>query len=473
MKKIFYTIKTNDLVKQDLKKFSLIKNILSPIVALPDIHLKRGEMSPTGSVSMLKNSIAPCFTHLSVGSGLSAWIIKDINYDENRLDETFKKLRKEIPGRSLKRPSYLPSIINNKFIKDSLKYGAKVLVSKKMLKKQDLLKIENNGNFYKNHNYFSKPEMTLPKGLLKSCINEFGSMGTGNTFIELHKIKEVFCRKTIMKWNINTNDFLLLVHSGSSAAYLNLYYTPRWGVRGKKFLQFEKQKWDFHRNHIKDKNSILNKLNYFPGADKYFTINYPSYDAKLYLSAINSLTNLSMVNRLWLGIYFNQVLKKKFKSKITTNLLWDSCHDSIQKIKTKGTTSYFCHRHGASLAINKKKLKRNNYFKETGLPIILPTAMGLESYLLKSEKGVEKTYQSTCHGAGRSIDRPEARKKFTNKNTVNFLKKKGCKLFYKKSILSGEHPLSFKTTLSVLNSGKKHDLFSKVLKTKPLYILKS
>ena len=56
-----------------------------------------------------------------------------------------------------------------------------------------------------------------------------------------------------MKWNINTNDFLLLVHSGSSAAYLNLYYTPRWGVRGKKFLQFEKQKWDFHRNHIKDK----------------------------------------------------------------------------------------------------------------------------------------------------------------------------------------------------------------------------
>ena len=65
------------------------------------------------------------------------------------------------------------------------------------------------------------------------------------------------------------------------------------------------------------------------------------------------------------------------------------------------------------------------------MPIILPTAMGLESYILKSEKGVEKTFQSTCHGTGRSIDRPEARKKFTNKNTVNYLKKRDAKFFIK------------------------------------------
>ena len=67
----------------------------------------------------------------------------------------------------------------------------------------------------------------------------------------------------------------------------------------------------------------------------------------------------------------------------------------------------------------------------------------------------------------------EVRKKFTNKDTVNYLKEKGCKLFYKKSILSGEHPESFKATSAVLKSGKKHNLFSKVLKTKQLYILKS
>ena len=473
MKKIFYTIKTNNLVKQDLKKFSLIRNSLNPIVALPDIHFKRGEMSPTGSVLLSENAIIPCFTHLSVGSGLSAWVIKNLKIEKKKLSQVFKKISDEVPGRSSKRPSYLPGIINDKFIKDSLMEGANILVKKKMLNKHDLQKLENNGNFYKNHNYFSRPEKTLPKELLQSCINEFGCMGTGNTFIELHKIKEVFCKNTLKKWNIDQKDSLLLIHSGSSAAYLNLYFTPRWGVRGKKFIQFEKQKWDYHRNHLKDKESILNKLNYFPGANKYFSIKYPSYDAKLYLSAINSLTNLSMVNRLWLGIYFNQILKNKFKSKITSSLLWDSCHDSIQKINKTNKKNFFCHRHGASIAINKDKLKKNSYFKKTGLPIILPTAMGLESYILKSEKGVEKTFQSTCHGTGRSVDRPEARKKFTNKDTVNYLKKKGCKLFYKKSILSGEHPESFKATNTVLKSGKKHNLFSKVLKTKPLYILKS
>ena len=112
---------------------------------------------------------------------------------------------------------------------------------------------------------------------------------------------------------------------------LELYFTPRWGVRGKNFLDFEKKKWDYHKSHIKDKESILNKSNYFLGANKYFSIKYPSYDPKLYLSAINSLTNLSLVNRLWLGIYCIKILKNT-KSKIIDNLLWDSCHDSIQRL---------------------------------------------------------------------------------------------------------------------------------------------
>ena len=124
---------------------------------------------------------------------------------------------------------------------------------KKLLKEKNLLNIENSGNFYKNHNYFLEPEKILPKELLQNCINEFGCLGTGNTFIELHKIKEVFCKNTLKKWNISSNDLLLLVHSGSSAAYLNLYFTPRWGVRGKNFLDFEKKKWDYHKSHIKDK----------------------------------------------------------------------------------------------------------------------------------------------------------------------------------------------------------------------------
>ena len=181
-------------------------------------------MSPTGSVLFLENAISPCFTHLSVGSGLSAWVIKNFTHDEKILDKVFKKLSKEIPGRSSKRPNYLPNIINDKFIKNSLTQGAKVLVKKKLLKEKNLLNIENSGNFYKNHNYFLEPEKILPKELLQNCINEFGCLGTGNTFIELHKIKEVFCKNTLKKWNISSNDLLLLVHSGSSAAYLNLYF---------------------------------------------------------------------------------------------------------------------------------------------------------------------------------------------------------------------------------------------------------
>ena len=54
------------------------------------MHYKRGEMSPTGSVLLTENEIVPCFTHLNVGSGISAWIIKTESINKKQIEKLFR-----------------------------------------------------------------------------------------------------------------------------------------------------------------------------------------------------------------------------------------------------------------------------------------------------------------------------------------------------------------------------------------------
>ena len=126
-------------------------------------------MSPTGSVLLTENEIVPCFTHLNVGSGISAWIIKTESINKKQIEKLFKNLSKNIPDRAKKRLDYLPKSINLNFFKECIFNGANLL--KKILKNSDLKKIEDNGNFYN----FKKIEIEkfLPAELFQNCIKEF------------------------------------------------------------------------------------------------------------------------------------------------------------------------------------------------------------------------------------------------------------------------------------------------------------
>ena len=94
-------IKIENKIIKDLKNFQKIDKA-NRISVLPDIHLKKGEMSPTGCV-LVSNKITPSFTHLSVGSGISLWSIEvDNNFNIKKFDSLFKFLTKKIPGTNSK-----------------------------------------------------------------------------------------------------------------------------------------------------------------------------------------------------------------------------------------------------------------------------------------------------------------------------------------------------------------------------------
>ena len=72
--------------------------------------------------------------------------------------------------------------------------------------------MEMNGNFNKLNNKQFSVQNALPNYILKKCYQNFGCLGTGNTFIELHKISKSYEKKIqINSISLFIQDYLSLI----------------------------------------------------------------------------------------------------------------------------------------------------------------------------------------------------------------------------------------------------------------------
>jgi len=454
--------KIDNKIKKDLNNFQKI-NKKNKICVMPDIHKKKGEMSPTGCV-LISDNIVPSFTHLCVGSGISGWEIEvEKNFDIKKFDKLFKFLQKKIPGRNSKNLKI--HNFKKKELVQNFKIGALSLVKQKILKREYLKNIESNGNFLNFKNYL-KFEDAVPNYLKNICYKNFGTLGTGNTFIELHEIKkEYFPTKN------NKKKLFIFIHSGISDAYLTMFFSPRWGLHGEKFLPFEKEKWNYFSNHLVNKDSIITKKKFFPNSSKYFDLDPNSYDGRLFMSAMAYLCNMSICNRLYIGSIVEKYINENLKvNKI--NLIWDSIHDSI-KYENINNSKKIIHRHGAAPIYGEnhinKFLNKNKNYKN----FIIPSFPGGETLVGISKRNFNNYFNSICHGTGRKLDRPVARKKFSHNQTQKLIESKIHKFYFKMENLAGENPKSFRNINDIIKILDKKKLIEKKYLTKPVYILKS
>ena len=450
----FFTTKKaiSNIITKDIKNFLKLDK-RNQVSIFPDIHLKRGEMSPTGSV-FLSKKIIPSYTHLSIGSGISTWSFEtEKSFDVKKFEKLFKYIQKKIPGLNTEKKKITK--YNKEDIIKFCQLGARYFFKKGLIKKNLLSKIEMNGNFNITNNRQFSVYNALPDYILNKCYQNFGCLGTGNTFIELHKISENYNYKK------KANKYYLFIHSGLPESYLTKFYSPRWGLHGSNFLPFERGKWNFFSRHLNNKESIGTKKNFFPYNSKYFSLDSNKYDGKLFLSGMNYLCNISTANRINHGLVIKNYLKKKFNIN-NFELVLDNIHDSIKKEKLNGE-NFFFHRHGVSPVYQNKN---KNLF-------VIPSKPGGEIFLGRITKVKKSYHNSICHGTGRKLDRPKSVKKFTNKSSINKITKGKVKLYYKMKKISGEHPDSFNDLDEVLNLLEKKIKIKKLLKTKPIYILKS
>jgi tRNA-splicing ligase RtcB len=201
-----------------------------------------------------------------------------------------------------------------------------------------------------------------------------------------------------------------------------------------------------------------------------------SKEGSEYLGAMAAAANFAFANRQIITHGVRSVFGKIF-GRNEIRLVYDVAHN-IAKEETHSVNGkqkkVMVHRKGATRAFPKHSAGLPAAYAEVGQPVLIPGSMGTSSYVLVgTEKAMEETFGSSCHGAGRAKSRHAAKKDMTAEELVQRLNAKGIKVRgASKSGLTEENPDAYKDVSAVVEVVQNAGIAHKVAKLLPMGVIK-
>jgi tRNA-splicing ligase RtcB len=287
--------------------------------------------------------------------------------------------------------------------------------------------------------------------------NQLGTVGSGNHFVEVGYVAEVFDGKIAQQLGLWKDQVTVFVHTGSRGL-----------------------------GHQVCDDSIRLMMN----AARKYQIELPdlqlccapvsSPEGERYLRAMAGAANFAFANRQmishWVRETFQQVFQKG-SGELKLSLIYDVCHN-IAKIEThtiNGQAKKVCvHRKGATRAFPPGHPEIPQAYRSIGQPVLIPGDMGRYSYVLVgTQKAMEETFGSTCHGAGRVMSRHQAIKAAKGRAIARELEDKGIVVKGASlGTLVEEIPDAYKDVDDVVNVVHRAGISKKVVKLVPMGVIK-
>ncbi len=283
--------------------------------------------------------------------------------------------------------------------------------------------------------------------------DQAGSLGAGNHFIEVDLVAEVNDESTAHVMGIYQGNIALQIHSGSRGFGHQICtdYVQQFQATARKY-------------HIElpDRELVCAPLQ--------------SPEGRQYLAAMRCAANYAFCNRQLLAFSARNVFEDFFPGQHLLNV-YDLAHN-IGKIETHqvgGKSIKVCvHRKGATRAFGPQQPDLPPQFQKTGQPVLVPGSMGTESWVLAgTQTGMEKSFGSCSHGAGRVLSRTQAKKQIRGDQLRAQLLADG--IFIQTGSLSGlaeEAPQAYKDINEVIACIEGAGLGRRVARLTPLAVIK-
>jgi tRNA-splicing ligase RtcB len=132
------------------------------------------------------------------------------------------------------------------------------------------------------------------------------------------------------------------------------------------------------------------------------------------------------------------------------------------------------HRKGATRAFPAGSEDIPDAYREVGQPVFIPGSMGTSSYVLAGEPGsMERSFGTTCHGAGRRLSRTAARKQVAGAELKRELEARGIVVRCPSAKgLAEEAPLAYKDVDRVVRVVERAGLARRVARLVPIGVVK-
>lgn len=338
-----------------------------------------------------------------------------------------------------------PMPLSNKELKEILKEGAQWLVNKGYGKKEDYIYTEDNGRLDG-----AKPENVSQRAIGRG-MNQLGTLGAGNHFVEVQEIIEVYDKDTADVFDLYKGQIVIMIHCGSRGLGHQ--------TASDYILECEKK---YGIDKLPDRELVNAPIG--------------SELGRKYLSAMAAAANFAFANKQLITYNIRKALKNIY-SDFEADVVYDICHNiaKFEKHKINGKEmDMLIVRKGATRSFGKERKEIPLKYRKIGCPIFIPGSMGTSSYVLVgTSKAEEVSLASTAHGAGRVLSRTAAKRDLKIKDVKKNLKERGIiiKAGSEKGILE-EAPEAYKDVDEVVRVSHEVGIGNLVAKMKPLIVIK-
>jgi len=270
---------------------------------------------------------------------------------------------------------------------------------------------------------------------------QLGTLGSGNHFLEVQYVDEVFDRNTAAQYNLEKDSIVVLIHTGSRG--LGHQVCTDYVAQ----LDLAMRKYDLH---VPDRQLACAPIH--------------SPEGQRYLHAMAGAANFAWTNRQCIAHAARGAFRRIFGEGVNLPVIYDVAHNIAKReahIVDGKHTRVVVHRKGATRAFPNQ-------------PVFIPGSMGTASYfLMGQEAAMRETFGSACHGAGRVMSRSAAKKGVTAKEIQKELESRGIIVqSLTREGLTEEKPEAYKDIESVVDVVQNVGLAARVVRLRPMGVIK-
>jgi tRNA-splicing ligase RtcB len=234
-----------------------------------------------------------------------------------------------------------------------------------------------------------------------------GTLGSGNHFLEMQVVREIYDPEAAHAFGLATGQVCCMIHCGSRGLGHQVC-----------------------TDHLKILEQAVKKYHITLPDRQLACAPILSPEGNAYFGAMAASANYAWANRQMIMHTARLVLSKKYSVDYDEMpLIYDVAHNVAKREEHhfEGKREEVCvHRKGATRAFGPDAPDLPAGLSQFGQPVIIPGSMGTSSYVLRGTRtAMEKTFGSTCHGAGRIMSRSQAKKKLSGKEIAADLLKEG------------------------------------------------
>lgn len=436
-----------DLSIEQAMNVAFLPGIVGRSLAMPDIH--QGYGFPIGGVAatdLHKGVISPGGVGFDINCGVRL-LGSTLGRDDvtPKLRELVNQLFRDVPA-GTGSEGFVPCSWHE--LDDVLERGAACMVERGYGEPADVEFCEESGRMA------GAMAAKVSDRAKQRGRTQIGTLGSGNHFLEVQFVQKIFEPEIARCFGLAEEQVVVLIHCGSRGLGHQVC-----------------------TDYLKVMNEAMRRYGITLPDRQLACVPSDSPEGKDYLAAMAAAANFAWANRQAITHFTRQSFAKVFGEGARLRVVYDVAHNIAKRERHRvgeGEQDVLVHRKGATRSFPAGSAFIPQAYHDAGQPVLIPGSMGTASYVLVgTERAMEETFGTVCHGAGRAMSRTAAKKGRDARVETKKLEDQGILLRSEtRDGILEEIPEAYKDIDAVVDVVHNAGLARKVARLRPMGVIK-